>query len=46
MPPGRCEYVARSDDFGQTWRAVLVEPLQRGTDKDILAARGGHVYLV
>ncbi len=40
------EYVARSDDFGQTWRAVLVEPLQRGTDKDILAARGGHVYLV
>jgi hypothetical protein len=40
------QYVARSDDFGQTWRAVLVEPLQRGTDKDILAARGGHVYLV
>jgi BNR repeat-like domain len=40
------EYVARSDDFGQTWRAMLVEPLQRGTDKDILAARGGHVYLV
>ena len=34
-------YVARSDDFGQTWRAVLVEPLQRGTDKDILAARDG-----
>ena len=40
------QYVARSDDFGQTWRAVLVEPLQRGTDKDILAARDGHVYLV
>jgi hypothetical protein len=40
------EYVARSDDFGATWRAVLVEPIQRGTDKDILAARGGHVYLV
>ena len=40
------EYVARSDDFGETWRTVLVEPLQRGTDKDILAARGGHVYLV
>jgi hypothetical protein len=40
------EYVARSDDFGQTWHAVLVEPLQRGTDKDILAARGGNVYLV
>jgi hypothetical protein len=40
------EYVARSDDFGQTWQAVLVEPIQRGTDKDILAARDGHVYLV
>jgi BNR repeat protein len=40
------QYVARSDDFGQTWRAVLVEPLQRGTDKDILAARNGNVYLV
>lgn len=40
------QYVARSDDFGRTWRAELVEPLQRGTDKDILAARGGNVYLV
>jgi len=40
------QYVARSDDFGATWRTVLVEPLQRGTDKDILAARGGDVYLV
>jgi hypothetical protein len=40
------EYVARSDDFGQTWQAVLVEPIQRGTDKDILAARDGNVYLV
>ena len=40
------EYVARSDDFGQTWRTMLTEPLQRGTDKDILAARAGHVYLV
>jgi hypothetical protein len=40
------QFVARSDDFGKTWRAMLVEPLQRGTDKDILAARGGHVYLV
>ncbi|MEX2464974.1 MAG: sialidase family protein [Gaiellaceae bacterium] len=40
------QYVARSDDFGKTWRAMLVEPLQRGTDKDILAARDGHVYLV
>lgn len=40
------EYVTRSDDFGATWRTMLVEPLQRGTDKDILAARNGHVYLV
>lgn len=40
------QYVARSDDFGRTWRTMLVEPLERGTDKDILAARGGHVYLV
>src|SRR5438874_1567188 len=40
------EYVGRSDDFGATWRTMLVEPLQRGTDKDILAARGGNVYLV
>jgi hypothetical protein len=40
------EYVARSDDYGATWRTMLVEPIQRGTDKDILAARGGHVYLV
>jgi hypothetical protein len=39
-------YVGRSDDFGQTWRTVLVEPLQRGTDKDILAVRGGDVYVV
>lgn len=39
------QYVARSDDFGATWRTVLVEPLQRGTDKDILVARGGNVYL-
>src|SRR6266511_4515064 len=29
-----------------TWRTMLVEPLQRGTDKDILAVRGPDVYLV
>jgi hypothetical protein len=40
------QYVARSDDFGVTWRTMLVEPLQRGTDKDILAVRGQDVYLV
>jgi hypothetical protein len=40
------QFVARSGDFGRTWRPVLVEPLQRGTDKDILAVRGADVYLV
>jgi hypothetical protein len=40
------EYVARSDNFGQTWTPVLTEDLQRGTDKDILAARDGDVYLL
>jgi hypothetical protein len=40
------QFVARSDDFGQTWRRMLVESLERGTDKDILAVRGQDVYLV
>jgi len=40
------QYVARSVDFGVTWQTMLVEPLQRGTDKDILAVRGQDVYLV
>jgi hypothetical protein len=40
------QYVAKSIDFGQTWTTVRVEPLQRGTDKDILAVRGQDVYLV
>jgi hypothetical protein len=39
------QYVARSDDFGKTWSARLVENLNRGTDKDILAVRGQDVYL-
>ena len=39
-------YVARSDDFGASFNPVLVEPLERGTDKIALAARDGHVYLV
>jgi BNR repeat protein len=39
------QYVARSNDFGRTWRPVLTERLQRGTDKDILAVRGSDVYL-
>jgi hypothetical protein len=40
------EFVARSDDFGVTWHPVLTEDLQRGTDKDILAARDDDVYLL
>jgi hypothetical protein len=40
------EYVAKSTNFGATWRTVLVEPLRRGTDKDILAVRGQDIYLV
>jgi hypothetical protein len=39
-------FVAKSTDFGQTWVPVLVEDLQRGTDKCILAVRGQEVYLV
>jgi hypothetical protein len=39
-------YVAKSTDFGATWKRMLVEPLERGTDKDILAVRGQDVYLV
>lgn len=39
-------FVARSDDFGQTFEPVLVEEIERGLDKIALAARDGHVYLV
>lgn len=39
-------FVARSDDFGQTFEPVLVEEIERGLDKIALAARAGHVYLV
>jgi hypothetical protein len=38
-------FVSRSDDFGVTFRPVLVEDIERGLDKIALAARGGHVYL-
>jgi Neuraminidase (sialidase) len=40
------QYVAKSTDFGRTWKKKLVENLKRGTDKDILAVRGQDVYLV
>ncbi len=39
------QYVARSDDHGVTWTTVLVEPFNKGGDKDILAVRDGNVYL-
>jgi BNR/Asp-box repeat len=39
-------FVAKSTNFGETWSPVLVENLQRGTDKCILAVRGQRVYLV
>jgi hypothetical protein len=39
-------FVARSNDSGTTWDVHLVEELQRGTDKDILAVRGDYVVLV
>lgn len=39
------EYVLRSDDGGATWTSALVEPLRRGMDKDVLAARGNDVYV-
>ncbi|MGH8957894.1 MAG: sialidase family protein [Acidimicrobiia bacterium] len=38
-------FVARSDDFGETFAPVLVEDIERGLDKIALAARDGHVYL-
>jgi len=38
-------FVSRSDNFGRTFRPVLVEDIERGLDKIALAARGGHVYL-
>lgn len=39
-------FVAKSTNFGRSWNTMLVEDLQRGTDKDILAVRGDDVYLV
>jgi hypothetical protein len=39
-------YVAKSTDFGASWDLNLVETIERGTDKDILAVRGDYVVLV
>lgn len=38
-------FVAKSTDFGATWEVDLVEDIERGLDKDILAVRGDDVYL-
>ena len=37
--------VAKSTDFGQTWRTVIANSTKAGTDKDILAVRGKDVYV-
>lgn len=37
--------VARSDDFGTTWRVVVADSTKAGTDKPILAVRGQDVYV-
>lgn len=39
------ELVAKSTDFGQTWKSTVVESITLGTDKDLLAVRGQDVYL-
>jgi Neuraminidase (sialidase) len=38
--------VARSDDFGATWRVVTANSSNAGQDKPILAVRGPEVYVV
>jgi Neuraminidase (sialidase) len=37
--------VAKSTDFGATWRAVTADSTNAGTDKPILAVRGRDVYV-
>src|SRR5262245_7268427 len=37
--------VARSDDLGDTWRLVVADHTNAGTDKPILAVRGPDVYV-
>jgi hypothetical protein len=37
--------VARSTDFGDTWRVVVADHTNAGTDKDLLAVRGPDVYV-
>jgi hypothetical protein len=37
--------VARSDDFGATWRSKVVDDTNAGTDKPIIAVRGDDVYV-
>jgi len=37
--------VARSTDFGQHWTVVIAKSISNGVDKDVLAVRGGDVYV-
>jgi hypothetical protein len=37
--------VARSDDFGASWRVVVADHTNAGTDKPILVVRGPDVYV-
>lgn len=37
--------VAKSTDFGTTWKIVTANQTQAGTDKDILVVRGDDVYV-
>lgn len=37
--------VAKSTDFGQTWKTVVANRTKAGTDKDILVVNGNDVYV-
>jgi hypothetical protein len=37
--------VAKSTDLGETWTVTIADETNAGTDKPILAVRGGHVYV-
>jgi hypothetical protein len=37
--------VAKSTDFGQSWRVVVADSTNAGTDKPVLAVRGQDVYV-
>ena len=37
--------VAKSTDFGQTWKTIIANQTNAGTDKDILVVNGNDVYV-